>query len=78
MISSWVKKLLKNIEAGRQGKNIGISTGLPVVDSIIFGIQRKTLYTIGADTSGGKTSFALDIFIYNLIKNANGRPMSIL
>jgi replicative DNA helicase len=47
-----VDQLFANIEAGRQGRNIGISTGLPVIDSTIYGIQRKYLYTIGADTSG--------------------------
>lgn len=73
-----VKRLLENIELGRKGKNIGISTGLPVLDSIIYGIQKKYLYTIGADTSGGKTSFALDVFVYNLIKNAGDIPIAIL
>lgn len=73
-----VKQLLQNIEAGKKGRNIGISTGLPVLDSIIFGIQRKYLYTIGADTSGGKTSFAVDVFLYNLIKNRLDRKVSIL
>ncbi len=73
-----VKKLLANIEAGKLGKNIGISTGLPVIDSAIYGIQRKYLYTIGADTSGGKTSFAIDTFVYNLLKNSKDKPISIL
>jgi len=73
-----VKKLLTNIKAGKQGKNIGISTGMATVDSVIYGIQRKYLYTIGADTSGGKTSFAVDTFVYNLIKNAGNRKISIL
>lgn len=73
-----VKNLLTNISEGKKGRNIGISTGMPTVDSVIYGIQRKYLYTIGADTSGGKTSFALDIFMYNLIKNAGDRPVAIL
>ena len=73
-----VSKLLANVEAGSKGKNIGISTGLPMIDSIIYGIQKKYLYTVGADTSGGKTSFALDIFVYNVLKNAEGRSISML
>jgi hypothetical protein len=73
-----VKQLLKNIKSGKEGKNIGISTGLSTIDSVIYGIQRKYLYTIGADTSGGKTSFAIDIFVYNLIKNAGDRKVNIL
>ena len=73
-----VSQLLKNIEKGKEGKNIGISTGLPTLDSIIYGIQKKYLYTIGADTSGGKTSFAIDVFVYNLLKNRGDNPVSIL
>lgn len=73
-----VNRLFENIEEGRRGRNIGISTGLPVIDSLIYGIQRKYLYTIGADTSGGKTSFAIDVFVYNLLKNAGNTPVSIL
>lgn len=73
-----VKQLFKNIEEGKKGRNIGISTGLPTLDSIIYGIQKKYLYTIGADTSGGKTSFAIDVFVYNLLKNRGDNPVAIL
>lgn len=73
-----VKQLLANVKRGKTGKNIGISTGSEKINSIIYGIQRKYLYTIGADTSGGKTSFAIDTFVYNLIKNAGNMPVSIL
>lgn len=73
-----VKQLLHNVKRGKQGKNIGISTGSPKLDSVIYGIQKKYLYTIGADTSGGKTSFAVDTFVYNLIKNNKETPISIL
>lgn len=73
-----VTRLFENIEEGRKGRNIGISTGLPMIDSLIYGIQRKYLYTIGADTSGGKTSFVIDVFVYNLLKNAGNTPVSIL
>lgn len=72
------KNLFDAINRGRAGKNIGVSTGLPKLDSVIFGIQKKCLYTIGADTGSGKTSFALDMFIYNLIKNAGNHKVSIL
>lgn len=47
-----VTQLLNNIEKGKEGRNIGISTGLKTLDSIIYGIQRKYLYVVGADTSG--------------------------
>lgn len=73
-----VTQLLNNIKRGKEGRNIGISTGLPDIDSIIYGIQRKYLYTIGADTSGGKTSFAVDVFVYNLLKNKGDSKVAIL
>lgn len=72
------KSFFKAVQKGREGKNIGVSTGLPKLDSVIFGIQKKCLYTIGADTGSGKTSFALDMFIYNLIKNAGENKISII
>lgn len=49
-----VKQLLANIKKGKSGKNIGISTGLTKLDSIIYGIQRKYLYVVAADQGGGK------------------------
>lgn len=73
-----IEGFLNEVKVGKAGRNIGISTGMPKLDKYIYGIQRKYLYTIGADTSGGKTSFALDVFIYNLIKNAGDTPISIL
>jgi hypothetical protein len=73
-----VRQLIRNIKAGKEGKNIGVSIGLPDMDLTIYGIQKKYLYTIGADTSGGKTSFAIDMFVYNLLKNRGSKKVSIL
>lgn len=47
-----VEGFLSEVRAGKAGRNIGISTGMPKLDKYIYGIQRKYLYTIGADTSG--------------------------
>ena len=68
----------KEIEAGRLGKNVGISTGLPKLDSLIFGIQRRMLYLIGSDSGAGKSSFMIHIFIYNLIKNKENKNLAIM
>jgi len=73
-----IDNLYKTIENGKLGRNIGVSTGSPKLDSVIYGIQKRYLYTVGADSGGGKTSFALDIFIYNLIKNKGNRKINIL
>ena len=72
------ERLVANIKRGIKGLNVGISTGLPVIDSKIYGLQKKSLIVLGADTSGGKTSFALDIFIYNILKNKGEREVNIL
>lgn len=69
---------LDAVKRGRKGKNIGISTGISKLDSVIFGIQKSMLYTIGADTGAGKSSFAIDVFVYNLIKNSGDNIISIL
>lgn len=73
-----INELFSHIEKGMDGHNIGVSTGIPKLDATIFGIQQSYLYTIGADTGAGKSSFALDVFIYNLIKNGGDVPISIL
>lgn len=73
-----IKQLDSLVERGEQGKNIGISTGMKKLDKILYGIQRKFIYTIGASSGIGKSSFVLDIFVYNLIKNAGNTPIAIL
>lgn len=75
---NYTHQLRKEIEAGREGKNIGISTGLPKLDSIIYGIQRRYLYLIGSDSGAGKSSFMINIFIYNLLKNKGNKNINIL
>jgi replicative DNA helicase len=73
-----VNQLIAKIKSGRQGKNIGISTGNPKLDSVIFGIQRRYLYVVAADLGSGKTSYAIDVFVYNLLKNRGDRTVNIL
>lgn len=64
--------LFQDIQNGLDGKNVGMSTGLPKLDEIIAGIQRKTIYNVAGGISSGKTSFALRAFIYApLMQNIN-------
>lgn len=72
------KQFLHAVKQGKKGKNIGISLGLPKLDSVIYGIQKKALYTIGADSGSGKTSFAIASFVYNLLKDEREEGVSIL
>ena len=66
-----VEQLFKNINAGREGKNIGISTGIPKLDSYIGGLQKKTYYLVFSDSGGGKTALSLYILYRCLIDNPN-------
>lgn len=73
-----INQFKKELEAGRQGRNIGISTGMSKLDSIIYGIQRSCLYLLASDSGSGKTTAMLDLFVYNLFKNKKNKQISIL
>lgn len=67
MNQSRFDELFERIKEGRNGENIGLSTGLPKLDKIIGGIQPARYYTVAAASSVGKTSLMLFI-MYNLLK----------
>jgi len=61
----------EKIIEGQQGKNIGLSTGLPKFDRAIDNIQKKAIYCIAAAPKVGKTTFVdfafvLEPFLYYL------------
>lgn len=62
--------LWTQIDKGRKGENIGISTGIPKLDKVIGGIQRSRYYTIAASSSVGKSALMLFI-MYNILRNEN-------
>ena len=45
--------LWTQIDKGRKGENIGISTGIPKLDKAIGGVQPSRYYTIAAQSSAG-------------------------
>lgn len=45
--------LWSQIDKGRRGENIGVSTGIPKLDKVIGGIQPSRYYTIAAQSSAG-------------------------
>jgi len=61
-----LRKLVKN---GREGKNIGTSTGLEKLNKVIGGIQPSRYYLISAASSAGKTALVLYL-IYQILKNS--------
>jgi len=68
---------LYEVDRGRQGDNIGFSTGCPKLDSLIGGVGRATYVALGANLGVGKTAFADSAFVlqpYNqMIRNPNSR-----
>ena len=67
MNPSSYDELFSMIDKGREGQNIGLSTGLPKLDKIIGGIQPSRYYLCAAASSVGKTSLMLFV-MYNLLK----------
>lgn len=59
-----VHELYTEIARGREGKNIGLTTGLEKLDGVIHGIQRRCLVSIGGSTGSGKSSLALDVYVF--------------
>jgi len=64
--------LFDEIERGRQGLNVGLSMGLPILESYTYGVQRKTYTVIAGGTGSGKTSLALYSYVYRVIADHLG------
>lgn len=73
-MSSVVDTLFASIDAGREGKNVGMSTGLSKPDEWFGGIQKSTYYLIFGQSGAGKSALTLYSFIYRPIKdNPDGK-----
>lgn len=77
---SVTNRLYKIIERGKEGSNKGLSTGLPKLDKIIYGIQRRCFTTIGGDTGSGKSTLALYMYVYRPLTEMleNGEDVQVL
>lgn len=58
------ENLLKQIEEGRSGKNIGFSMGLPKFETIVDGVTQSTYTLVFSPSGTGKTSFTLFAYVY--------------
>ena len=47
------KRLIDMVDDGRKGNNMGLSTGIPKLDGLIYGVQRRWMYVIGSGAGGG-------------------------
>lgn len=63
-MSSIIDRLFTLIQRGRDGKNQGLSIGIPTLDKSLYGLQRKYCVLIGADSGSGKSSFTLYSYIF--------------
>lgn len=65
---SGLEEFFKLVDEGREGHNIGLSTGSPKLDLYTDGFLPGTTYLIGAASGVGKSSFALWTYVYNPLK----------
>lgn len=63
---SYRERAIAQIEKGRSGDNKGIPLKFEKLRNYIPDIQRNTSYLILAESKIGKTSFADDMFLYNI------------
>lgn len=69
---NFEKKFLE----GQAGKSIGLTTGLLELDRTIDGIQRRAIYTIGAESKAGKTTLVDFAFLLKPYEEMMVKSMS--
>jgi replicative DNA helicase len=67
MNKNYIKSLFSLIARGRDGKNKGLSMGLPLFEEIVDGVQRATYTCLAGGTGSGKTTFALYAYVYRIL-----------
>lgn len=72
---------LGEVDKGRSGENISLSTGLPKLDELIGGVGKATYYLIGANLGIGKTALADHSFVLmpydQMLNNPEGNKIRI-
>ena len=63
-MSNYKEKLKQQIDRGREGKNLGISMGMPRLEEYIYGVTPEMYTVLFGKTGSGKTSIALYCYIY--------------
>lgn len=71
---SFIKRLYTQIKQGIQGLNIGITMGLPKLETVMDGVQKQTYTVVAGSTGSGKTTFALYAYIYKPLMAMLGNP----
>lgn len=73
-----IDELFDAIDSGRQGKNQGLSTGIPKLDEHIGGIQRGIYYLIYGGSGSGKSASTLYSYIYRPLKDNPDKDLLLL
>lgn len=63
-MSGITEQFFREVELGRQGKNLGISTGLSKYDSMTGGIKKTTYSVLFAQMGVAKSTFTIYAYIY--------------
>ncbi len=74
-----ITELYASIEKGREGKNVGLDTGLGKLNKIVYGIQKQSLVVIGAGTAGGKTTMAIYCYVKQALNQLlESKPLKLV
>lgn len=66
----YTERLSEQIDRGRDGKNIGISMGMPRLEEHVYGLTQSTYTVLFGKTGSGKTSIALYCYLYRPLMQA--------
>ena len=73
---SGLEEFFQLVKEGREGHNIGLSTGSPKLDLYTDGVLPGTSYLIGGASGSGKSTWALWTYVYQpLIHYLRKRPL---
>lgn len=74
---SIVKELYNKIDDGREGKNVGLKTGLPKLDFYTGGMKKGVYSLYFAKSSVGKTSLVI-YRLYRILKDYPDKDIMIV
>lgn len=79
MNKNYIESLYSLIGRGRDGKNKGLSMGLPKFEGVVDGVQKATYTCLAGGTGSGKTTFALYAYVYRVLTDnmAKDKPRRI-
>lgn len=72
-----VDELYSKIDSGREGKNIGLKTGLPKLDFYLGGFKKAVYTLVFSKSSVGKTAYVI-YKLYRILKDYPDRKIKIV